>query len=123
MRVPLRSEREPASGSSSPARIFKSVDLPEPLGPTSPTRSPSKRPNVRFSNSGRAPNCFDTDSQERRRGRELMAGGGRVSRTGSLRRQMITDPARELVFRHPARREPQEGEVLLLLRRREIAAV
>lgn len=36
---------------------------------------------------------------------------------------MVSNPARELGFGHPARREPQEGEEFLLLGRREVAAV
>ena len=41
----LRTERVPADGSSRPARIRSSVDLPDPLGPMSPMWSPSKIPN------------------------------------------------------------------------------
>ncbi len=40
MRTPRRAETVPASEVSIPARIFRSVDLPAPLGPINPTRSP-----------------------------------------------------------------------------------
>ena len=43
--MPPRTARVPRSGGSIPARILRSVDLPEPLGPTRPTWSPSRRPN------------------------------------------------------------------------------
>jgi hypothetical protein len=36
----LRGVRAPASGGSVPAIAFSSVDLPAPLGPRSPMRSP-----------------------------------------------------------------------------------
>src|SRR5687768_5569103 len=44
----------------------RKVDLPEPFGPMSPTRSPSERPKERPSNSGRAPKPLVRDSQVRR---------------------------------------------------------
>ena len=40
----------PESGSSCPARISSSVDLPEPFGPMRPRRSPSEMPSEMFSN-------------------------------------------------------------------------
>src|SRR5689334_25277834 len=42
-----RSDREPRSAGSIPARILSNVDLPEPFGPTRPAWSPSKSPKVR----------------------------------------------------------------------------
>ena len=53
----------PESGSSIPARIFTSVDLPEPLGPIRPMRSPSEMVSEMFSNNGRAPNVFSSVRQ------------------------------------------------------------
>ena len=48
-----RSCRRPASRGRASTR--SSVDLPQPFGPTSPTRSPSWMPNERSANSGAAP--------------------------------------------------------------------
>src|SRR5262249_30959580 len=45
----------PSSGASRPARRRSSVDLPAPLGPTRPTRSPARRLSDRSVNSGRGP--------------------------------------------------------------------
>src|SRR5258706_8354225 len=61
----------PESGVSTPPRIFNSVDLPAPLGPTSPTWSPSWRASVSPSNSGDPPNDLVTASQLRRAGRGI----------------------------------------------------
>src|SRR3954449_13445288 len=55
MRVRLRKATSPESGSSSPARMRSSVDLPEPLGPMSPMRLPSETVNERSRKSGTAP--------------------------------------------------------------------
>ena len=44
------------SGSSSPARIRSSVDLPEPLAPTTPMRASSATSRSRPSSTRRAPN-------------------------------------------------------------------
>ncbi len=55
MRTPPRTERVPRSGTSIPARILRSVDLPDPLGPTRPAWSPSKSPNDSPSKRTRAP--------------------------------------------------------------------
>ena len=54
-----------------PARIFSRVDLPEPLGPTRPTWSPSKNPNERSSKSDRVPKALLTASQLNRSGRAI----------------------------------------------------
>ena len=56
MRVSLRTVRMPVSGSSKPAMIFSSVDLPEPFGPINPSRSPSEMCMEMLENSGAAPN-------------------------------------------------------------------
>ena len=55
MRVLRRSETVPESGSRRPLKILSSVDLPEPLGPISPSRSPSEMPSEIFSNRIREP--------------------------------------------------------------------
>ena len=64
MRSRLRAARVPDDGGSRPARIFSSVDLPEPLGPTRPTWSPSKTPSARPSKSGAAPKALESSWQE-----------------------------------------------------------
>src|SRR6266850_1749924 len=69
MRTPPRSERDPRSGGMTPARILSRVDLPEPLGPTRPTWSPSNNPNDRSSKSDRFPNALLMASQLSRSGR------------------------------------------------------
>src|SRR5438445_11372447 len=69
--MPPRTERVPASGVVTPARILSSVDLPEPLGPTRPAWSPSNSPNVRPSKSDRVPKALLTASQLSRSGRGI----------------------------------------------------
>src|SRR5215469_3132816 len=49
----------PLSGCSIPARIRRSVDFPEPLGPISPIRSASETVKEIFSKRGVAPNAFE----------------------------------------------------------------
>ncbi len=61
----FRDERVPEDGTSSPDRIFRSVDFPDPLGPTTPMWSPSKMPKESPSNKGAAPKAFETSWQER----------------------------------------------------------
>src|SRR5947207_3447464 len=48
----------PEVGSSAPARIFTSVDLPAPLSPTSPTMSPWWRSTERLRNAWIAPKAL-----------------------------------------------------------------
>src|ERR1035438_1499598 len=96
MRVLRRSEIEPESGSSRPARICSSVDLPAPLGPISPSRSPSEIPSEIFSKSTREPKLLASavqlarsgindqtaerkNSPRRRRGAEKIEKGGALS--------------------------------------------
>ena len=52
---PLRVRRVPASGASVPAIAFSSVDLPAPLGPRRPMRSPARMPKVSRSSTGGRP--------------------------------------------------------------------
>ena len=52
----------PASGSSRPARILSSVDLPPPLRPTIPMRSPSEIPSDTSTNRGMISKAFETPS-------------------------------------------------------------
>ena len=47
--VPRRTVTRPPSGSMRPARRLRSVDLPSPLRPTTPMRSPSSMPIVTLS--------------------------------------------------------------------------
>src|SRR5260370_30456914 len=49
-------ETAPESGGRTPARTSRSVDLPEPLGPINPRRSPSEIDSERSSNKRFAPN-------------------------------------------------------------------
>src|ERR1041384_6739502 len=49
----------PSSVSTVPANIFRSVDLPEPLGPIRPMRSPSETVNDTFWKSGFAPKALE----------------------------------------------------------------
>jgi len=63
MRVLRRSEMEPESGSSRPARICSSVDLPAPLGPINPNRSPSEMPSAIFSKRTREPKLLESAVQ------------------------------------------------------------
>src|SRR5512139_3766301 len=66
MRSRRRAARVPEVGSSRPARILRSVVLPEPFGPTRPAWSPSKTPSDRPSKSGAAPKALDSSWQETR---------------------------------------------------------
>src|SRR5579885_1268698 len=77
MRASFRAERAPESGGRSPARICSSVDLPEPLGPMRPRRSPSARLREISWNSGRAPKETPMPEATRRTGacRSLIAEG------------------------------------------------
>src|SRR5882762_11329920 len=59
-RARLRRATSPVSGLTRPARISISVDLPEPLGPMSPMRSPSETVNEMFWNRGATPYLFDS---------------------------------------------------------------
>src|SRR5450432_611101 len=72
-------ETVPESGSSRPARILSSVDLPAPFGPMRPRRSPSEIPSEMFSKSTREPKLFDREVQLSRRG---IAWGYAVKRAG-----------------------------------------
>src|ERR1700723_331143 len=58
-RVPLRTARSPLSGFTRPYKISSKVDLPEPLGPIRPMRSPSDTVNEIFLNRGATPNFFE----------------------------------------------------------------
>src|SRR5882672_6585353 len=91
MRRFFRRLQVPESGLSTPARILKSVDLPAPLGPTSPTWSPSWRANVNLSNSGGPPNDLVTASQLRSAGRG-MTGPQYTSAFARARRHSSTRP-------------------------------
>ncbi len=51
-------ESSPESVSTWPARMRSNVDLPEPLGPIRPMRSPSEMVNETFWKSGLAPKDF-----------------------------------------------------------------
>src|SRR5579859_2250976 len=55
----FRTAISPSSVSTLPARIRISVDLPEPLGPISPMRSPSETVKETSWNSGVAPKAFE----------------------------------------------------------------
>ncbi len=57
-----RASIEPASGCSAPARIFSSVDLPEPLGPISPVRSASSKRMLNPRKIVRGPKDFSSES-------------------------------------------------------------
>ena len=65
-RIPIRAAFDfvtrPASGTSTPAIIFMSVLLPEPLRPTIPIRSPSETPSETPSRSGRISKALETSS-------------------------------------------------------------
>src|SRR6202030_312164 len=58
MRIRLRTAISPSSALSVPARIRSRVDLPDPLGPMSPMRSPSETVKETFWKRGSAPNDF-----------------------------------------------------------------
>ena len=72
--MPWRRMRSPRSGSISPAMIFSSVDLPEPLRPTSASRSPSPTVSSTSASSGCRPKPKRDVLREERRG----AGIGEV---------------------------------------------
>jgi hypothetical protein len=50
----------PLLGCSSPAMILKSVDLPVPLGPTTPILAPCRNDNVTLSSTSFSPNFLRT---------------------------------------------------------------
>jgi hypothetical protein len=58
----------PLSGSSRPAMTRSSVDLPEPLGPSSAVSEPSGTSSDTSSRARKSPNCFVTASTEIIRG-------------------------------------------------------
>ena len=89
MRMPRRRVTRPASGSSRPASSFSSVDLPSPLRPTTPMRSPSSMPRVTSSKTVRVGNSRCRRSAPRRcamSGSTLLAGGQCVIRAVHDRR-------------------------------------
>ena len=57
--VALLEETEPSVGIRTPARILMSVDLPHPLRPTIPTRSPGSRVIETLSRMMSSPNWRD----------------------------------------------------------------
>ncbi len=67
MRRLRRSEISPESDVSRPARIFSSVDFPEPFGPISPSRSPSEMVSEMPLNRVRELKDFDRSEQLPRR--------------------------------------------------------
>src|SRR5580704_16902717 len=59
MRARLRVATSPESGSCSPARTARRVDLPAPLGPMRPMRSPSETGKLMSWKRGTAPKRLD----------------------------------------------------------------
>jgi hypothetical protein len=59
MRVRLRTATSPESAEIKPARIFSSVDLPDPFGPIRPMRAPSETVKETSRKSVVAPNAFE----------------------------------------------------------------
>src|SRR6202040_431610 len=57
-RVRLRNDTSPLSAFTSPARILRRVDLPDPFGPIRPMRSPSEMVKETFWKRGFAPKAF-----------------------------------------------------------------
>ena len=55
--------RSPSPSGSSPASTFSKVDFPDPLGPISPRRSPSRMCRVRLANSVRMPKSLDASTR------------------------------------------------------------
>src|SRR5581483_3573862 len=124
--MPARSEREPAYGGMRPARIFSSVDFPEPLGPTRPAWSPSNHPSVRSSKSDRAPYALLTRSQLSSSDRDIeryffvvflgfffsfcMLLPFAMTLTPSPQRDLT---AATTVYRHDSLREPHRVELLV----------
>ncbi len=87
--IPRRRTGGSVSGSSSPARMRRSVDLPEPFWPTTPMRASSATSMSRPSRTVRAPNDF-TARAERDQGshrpRSVMSSRGQDTSRGLLRR-------------------------------------
>ena len=77
-RVRFRNDTSPLSASTSPARIRRRVDLPDPFGPIRPMRSPSEMVNETFWKSGFAPKAFVISCA-------LTMGGNEVRSPGCLR--------------------------------------
>ena len=74
----------PASGCSSPATIRKSVVLPAPFGPTTPTIPAGGSENVRSSTSSRSPKPFFTPSASITRSPRRGPGGMWISTLSSF---------------------------------------
>jgi hypothetical protein len=102
MRRRLRAARVPEEGGSRPARIFSSVDLPEPFGPTRPTWSSSKTPS-------------DKALEERRRAEglgELLTGNEQLSQRGLLRARFLDHASRLMLV---CARRPRQLDPLAIL--------
>jgi hypothetical protein len=76
IRSPLRGTTSPASGSRSPATIRSSVVFPDPLGPTTPTRSSEVSPKEASAKRVRPSTDAVTRSTETRCTRGRVGGGG-----------------------------------------------
>lgn len=59
-RAPFAQRTVPASGDVTPVSTSSRVDLPDPFGPITATRSPRCRSNESPSNTGAPPNDFDS---------------------------------------------------------------
>src|SRR5882757_7197057 len=103
MVAPGCTKRLPPSGSTRPAAIFSSVDLPEPLRPIKQTRSPDDTDNSTPANSGVPPNV-------RAMSFNWISGGAMFSSSILVRRGLLRtlalDPADGLVERR------QEGRAV-----------
>ena len=101
---PTRSS--PASGSSSPAIIRKSVVLPAPFGPITPTMPPGGSENDRSSTSRRSPKPFATPSASTTRSPSRGPAGMWISTRSSLtllllREQLLVGGEARLRLRLP----------------------
>lgn len=81
MTRPLLGESMPESAVSRPAKIFISVDLPEPFGPIRPILSFDEIPNDRFSNRAFVPKDLESDWQLIRR----LMNGSIINKIGVMR--------------------------------------
>ena len=83
MRARLRKETSPESACCSAPRMARSVDLPAPLGPIRPMRSPSWTAKVMFSKRGVAPKRLEMFCAIRIGGISLVAGRSTTQHLGA----------------------------------------
>ena len=101
--------RSPPPSGSSPASTFSKVDFPDPLGPISPRRSPSRMWRVRSANSVRMPKSLDASTRLIRLTRSWPFAGLLDKQIRSYRQRQQRPPFR-ICVRQEAREERSKSQ-------------